>query len=358
MNNFIAYLRAPRQSLRQEAFMMQRLAFLTRSGMSLTTSIALIGSQANPATMAALQSIKEQVERGKSLADSFSAFPHLVRDTSCEIIRIGELSGSLAENMSRLADDLKKKSVLRGKLIGALLYPAFVSIAALTLTIGLVIFIFPKIIPLFAALGADLPFTTRAVLAVYAYLSHWGVLTGLFLIITSITWVYLIRRYAGLHRETERIVLKMPVFGPFIRAYHLSNLTRTLALLLRSGMTLRSAVPAAARVTPHLLYRDECARLGEALEQGGGMTACVRGNSSLFPELIGQMVEVGESSGTLAETLASVSAYYEEEVDERMKSLSSLVEPVLMIFMGLLVGWIAVSMVAPMYAITQHLHAQ
>jgi type IV pilus assembly protein PilC len=123
-------------------------------------------------------------------------------------------------------------------------------------------------------------------------------------------------------------------------------------------MTLRAALPAAARVTPHLLYREEFERLAEAVEQGSGIAAYLHGRPSLFPDLVAQMVQVGESSGTLAEALASLSAFYEEEVDERMKNLSSLVEPMLMILMGLLVGWIAVSMVAPMYAITQHLHAR
>jgi type IV pilus assembly protein PilC len=358
MNKVQAYLRAPRQNLRDEAFMLQRLAFLMRAGMPIAASLKLISLQSDASIREALTAIQTDVEGGKLLAESLSAFPHLTHTTTREVIRIGELSGKLAENLSQLASDLRRKASLNGKLAGALIYPAFISIAALSLTIGLVLFIFPKIIPLFSALGADLPFTTRAVLAVYDYLSKWGVLTAILMISASVAWARLIRRHVFLRRKMEKTLLSMPIFGPFIRAYHLSNLTRTLALLLESGMTLRNALPAAARVTPHLLYREEFERLAGAVEHGSGIAAHLRNHPSLFPDLVAQMIHVGESSGTLAETLASLSAFYEEEVDERMKSISSLVEPALMICMGLLVGWIAVSMVAPMYAITQHLHAR
>lgn len=358
MNELSAYFRTPRQSLREEAFMMRRLAFLLDSGMPLASAVGILESQGTGAAQDALRAVRESVEEGKSLADAFSAFPRFVRASSGEIIRVGEISGTLADNLRCLADDLRKKSALRSRLLGALLYPAIVSIAAIALAAGLVLFIFPKIIPLFAAFGADVPFTTRVVLGAYRYLSAWGAATAAGIILAAAAWIFAVRRYAAVRRKAEAAALRVPALGPLIRAYHISNLARTLALLLKSGMTLRAALPATARATRPLLYREELLRIAASVERGGGIAAYLRERRALFPELVAQMVSVGESSGALADAFASLSAFYEHEVDESIQGLSALVEPALMIIMGFVVGWIAVSIVSPMYAITQHLHAR
>jgi type IV pilus assembly protein PilC len=152
-------------------------------------------------------------------------------------------------------------------------------------------------------------------------------------------------------------MLRLPIVGGIMKAYLIGMLTRTLSLLLESGLTLRDALPEAARAVPYGSYRTELISLQAPLEEGSAMSALL-GRSELFPELAVQMVSVGEASGSLPESLRALSSYYESEVDELTKRLSSLIEPFLMLLMGGIVGFVAISMITPLYEITQHLHAR
>ncbi len=337
---------------------MRRLSFLIHSGMPIVSSIELLAAQTTSTSVSSvLKQIQMSVENGKSLSESFSEHPSLFGRFSTEVIAIGESSGTLSTNLAYLAGELKKKAELRAKLLGALIYPLIITLATIALTVSLILFIFPKILPVFSGLGVSLPWSTRLVLTISEFLQAWGLVTLCVLVLLSIAGCVAYKRSDTVKTQVSRFVLRVPILGSMITSYFVANVTRTLALLLRSGMTLRTALPATALATGHVLYRREIERLGDTIEQGGDLAAHLK-QQSLFPDMVGQMVSVGESSGTLAETLGYISEFYEAELEETTKNLSTLVEPALMILMGLIVGFVAISMITPIYELTQHLHAK
>ena len=199
--------------------------------------------------------------------------------------------------------------------------------------------------------------STRVVIAVSSFLLHdWFLLLAGAVLVVGLG-VVAYKRSMQVRLAFERALLMMPAFGPMLISYHVSNASRMLGLLLQSGMTLSEAVAVVAEATRNLAYKRELAALGAVVARGELLSAHLASRAAYFPPLLSQMVAVGERSGTLPEALGYVADLYGGEVDERTKILSALVEPVLMVCMGLLVGFIAVSIITPIYGITQSLHA-
>jgi len=341
---------------RDESFFIKRLSFLMRAGMPLRDALTLLATQAKGSPdKRAIAEVVERVEAGQPLAESLQT-ARLVSTFSIAVISVGEASGSLSENLAYAAEELQKASMLRSRVLGALIYPALIACATVALTAGLILFIFPKILPVFEGLQVSLPISTRIVLAVNWYLTHWGLATLASIVIIGIAFLIAHRRSPELRVWTEALLGYMPLVGTLLHAYALSTLARILALLLRSGMPLREALVRAASVVASERYQRELTALAGAIEEGTDLASRLRTNRSLFPDLVSQMVEVGESSGSLIENLEYLAGYYASEVEEQTRLLSSLAEPVLMIAMGCIVGFVAISMITPMYEITQHLN--
>ncbi len=357
MNSLLDTLRAPRLSQKQQALFMQRLSFLISSGMPLTQGLSILESQERGGSVReALRQVSRSVEEGKTLGESMAPYPYAFTRFSIEVIRVGESSGTLAENLEYLSRELRKRAELRTKLVGSLIYPGLITGATILLSASLILFIFPKIVPVFSSTGMELPWSTRSLLAVSSYLSEWGLVTLIAVVAAATALILVHRRYERMQRYSAWLTGHVPVLGGMVQAYHLSNLTRTLSLLLTSGMPLALALPGTARSVTHILFRDALMEISEAAVRGEGMSLHIQKRRDLFPDMVGHMLMVGETSGTLPETLSYVSAFYEAELDERSKQLSTLIEPALMILMGLIVGFVAVSMILPIYGITEHLH--
>jgi type II secretory pathway component PulF len=270
-------------------------------------------------------------------------------------VKVGESSGSLTQNLQYLADELNKRSALRRKVVGALVYPAFITTATLGITSLLTVFIFPKILPIFSSLNVELPLSTRVLIFISVFLSNWGLWLIGGLIILTVGLLYVIKKSKPVHFYTDRIILRLPLVGKMIRYYNVANASRTLGLLLKSGSKLSEALLITADTTPNLVYKKEFTHLASVVERGERMSVHLKAQQHYFPDILGQMVAVGEKSGSLSDTLVYLSEMYEAEVEEFTKNLSSMIEPVLMIIMGIMVGFIAISVITPIYGITQHL---
>lgn len=349
-------LLARRLSTRDQAFFAKRLAFLISAGVPLLESLHMIREQSTSRRYSwILDGVIRDVSNGQSLSKSLARQKNIFGDFAINIIAVGEATGSLSENLGYLADELKKRLELKKKVLGALIYPVFITIATLGITTLLTVYIFPKIMPIFVSLNVDLPLTTRFVLFASNFLRHWGLLL-IFLIVAGFVAISIVlKRSKRVRFRFDQAVLKSPFLGGMIQNYNLANISRTLSLLLRGGMTLSDALPITARSTANLVYKKEFDKLAQVVEKGEKISSHLRKYKKLFPDILAQIVSVGERSGNLAETLVYLSELYESEVDESTKNLSSLIEPVLMIFMGLVVGFLAVSVITPIYGITQHL---
>lgn len=343
-------------SLKEQTFFFKRLAFLINASVPLLEGLHVLRDQASSrAHIKLFDKLIADVSEGQSLSRSFAKFPNVFSDFSVSIIKVGEQSGTLSFNLEYLAEELKKKQILKRKVIGAFIYPALITLATLGITAFLMLYLFPKITPIFASLHANLPLSTRVVMSASLFLQHWGLefLIGVVCAVMLISFI--LKKSNAFHTLFDRGTLKIPVIGSMVQYYNISNLSRTLGLLLKSGIKLSEAVVVTADATTNRVYKKELHALLEVVERGDKISLHLKKRRRYFPSILCHMVAVGERSGTLSETLLYLADMYDNEVDEFTKNLSTLIEPVLMVFMGVLVGFIAVSIITPIYGITQNL---
>jgi type II secretory pathway component PulF len=347
----------PRLSIKEQVFFIKRLSFLIRANVPILEGLHMVKDQTTSRRHIRIVSkVIDDIANGQSLSKSLGKFPHIFGDFGINIIKVGESSGTLSQNLEYLADELKKRQALRRKVIGAFVYPAVVTFATLGITAFLMLYLFPKITPIFASLHSELPLSTKIVMAISVFLQHWGIAVLAGIALVSIACVVTLRRSTAFHFWFDRMIMRIPVIGPMIRYYNLAIATRTIGLLLKSGITLSEAIPLTGDTTQNLVYKYEFKNLAHTVNRGEQISNYLKKNRELFPDVMTQMIAVGERSGNLSNTLVYLSDFYEAEVDDFTKNLSSLIEPALMVIMGILVGFVAISIITPIYGITQSLH--
>ncbi len=350
-------IRGTRLSVKERMFLVRRLAFLMRADVPLLESLDMLKVQSTSISLSRiLADMSKDVERGHSLSRSMRRYPKVFGEFGIHIIAIGESSGTLPRTLEYFADELKKNHALTRKVMSACIYPAVITGATFAITGFLMIYLFPRIMPVFFSLHMKLPLTTRIVMALSSFLVQWGVFVLVFLVAVMVLAVAAPARSERVRHLYDYLSLHVPFAGMMVRNYHLASTTRTLGLLLSSGIPIFEAVPLTANTATNLLYKSEYRMLAESISRGERISSYLVRTPFLFPSVLTQMVEVGERSGTLTETLLYLSELYEAEVDEFSRNLSSLIEPALMIIMGLVVGFISISIITPIYGITQNLH--
>lgn len=356
MSNVFTSLSFVRFSIKEQTLFAKRMSFLIKADVPLVECVQLIRSQTkSKATQRVYDSVIADVSAGQYLSTSLGKFRRLFGDFAINLIRVGERSGILSQNLEYLADELQKKQILQRKVIGTLIYPIFITVATLGVTAVLTAYIFPKLMPIFMSLHVELPLTTRALIAISAYLRHWGIYTILGLVAFLVALFVIRNKFERVRLVGDRVLLDIPLAGSVARAYNLTNFCRTLGLLLRSGITESEAITITAETTENRVYREACTEISARVIRGEPLSRGLGERPDLYPDILTQMVAIGEKTGNLSTTLTYLGELYEAEVDELTKGLSSSIEPVLMIVMGLLVGLIAVSVITPIYSITQHL---
>lgn len=334
----------------------KRLSILVKAGVPILESLRMLKKQPGSHTAERIfTQITSDVERGQFLATSLAAHKKIFGDFAINVIRVGEMSGTLEENLTYLAEELKKKQELRRKVVGALVYPAIVVTATVMLSIMLTVFIFPKILPIFSSFKFELPWTTRSLIFVSGLFLNYGffILGGFIALVVGFIFL---RRLPWFKLKTDRFILRIPIFGRVAQSYQMANFCRTLGLLLKSQLLVVEATRIAGHTLSNAVYRREIELVSENVLKGEKISAHLNRRLDLFPPLMAQMVEVGENTGNLSETLLFISDLYENEVDMLTKNLSTSLEPILMIVMGAVVGFIAVSIITPIYEVTQYIH--
>lgn len=345
-----------RFSTKEQTLFAKRMSFLVKAGVPLIECINLIRAQTTSKTKKRVyDSIIADVANGQYLSKSLGKFKRFFGEFAINLIRVGEESGILSQNLAYLADELEKKHALQRKVLGALVYPIFITVATLGVTAMLTAYIFPKLMPIFTSLNVNLPLTTRVLIAVSAYLRDWGILTVLGCIALGIVALVIRNRFERIRLFGDIILLKIPLAGTITRAYNLTNFCRTMGLLLRSGLTLSNSLEITGQTTKNRAYRRACLAMSVQIMRGETLSRGLDERAGLYPAILTHMVAIGEKTGNLSSTLTYLGEMYEGEVEDLTKGLSSSIEPVLMVVMGLLVGTIAVAVITPIYEITQHL---
>ncbi|MBY0376571.1 type II secretion system F family protein [Patescibacteria group bacterium] len=344
-------------SNKKQTFFAKRLSFLIKAGVPMLESMHVLRKQTkSKAEIKVLNKVILDISNGQSLATSLGRFKGVFGNFAINIIKAGESSGTLMQNLNYLADELSKKEILRKKIMSALLYPIIITIATFGITGMLIVYIFPKILPIFQSLKADLPLSTKIVIFFSDVVRNYSVYIFLFLVISVITITVLNRKIPKVKFVWHGVILRVPFVGPITQNYNLTNSTRTLGLLLKSGLSLTESLMITTDTTENVQFKKAYNDISKGVIKGKSISESITAPSYIFPEMLVHMVSIGEKSGNLSNTLIYLSEYFENEFDDQTKNLSSSIEPILMIVMGILVGFIAISIITPIYGITQHLN--
>ncbi len=331
----------------------KRLSMILRSGISLMQGLDMLASQASTRSgRFILESFASSVEHGLSLSVSVRKFENIFDSFCINVIRVGETSGTLHENLEYLALELKKKHTLRKKVQSSMIYPVIIVILTVVISLILTVFIFPKITPIFQSFNNALPLPTRILVVLSHFLIHEWLRLLVALMALAVFWYFLSRLYS-VQLIRDRWVLRLPLFGRLAQYYNLANIFRTLSLLLRSDVHLLPSFQIAAESTHNLAYREVLRSVLIQIAKGQRIASEFEKYPKFFPVLSIQMLSVGEQTGNFSQTLMYLSDVYEEEISDLTKSLTTMIEPVLMIVMGAIVGFIAISIIMPIYGITQ-----
>lgn len=344
-------------SIKKQTFFAKRLSFLISAGVSMLESVHVIRKQTKSKTeIKFFDRLIADISNGQSLATALGRFKGIFGNFAINIIKAGESSGTLIQNLSYLADELKKKEMLKKKIMSAMLYPVIITIATFGITGVLVVYIFPKILPIFQSLNAKLPLSTRIIIFLSDFIRHNWLYMLLGVIVLGTTFFILRKRVPKFRFMLDGLILRIPLVGAIAQNYNLTNTTRTLGLLLKSGISLTEALLITSDTTENVQYKKAFHDISRGVMRGKGISENIHQFPSLFPDMVGHMIGIGEKSGNLSNTLIYLSEFYENEFEDLTKNLSSSIEPVLMVVMGVLVGFVAISVITPIYEITNNLN--
>ena len=342
-------------SLTERIMFVKHMSMMIHSGMTEVESLRLIRSQVkNKGFLRILDDVIVGVENGQALSSALGRYRGVFGDLFINIIKIGEISGTLSENLDYLALEMRKSQALRSKVRGALIYPSIILTATLGVVGGLIFFILPKILPIFKSLKVTLPITTRVLIAISDVLRSHYVLLGLALIALIIAF-FVLRKIPVTRYLLHRMLLSLPIFGSISIGFNMANMTRILGMLLKSGEKIVQAVSITADASTNMVYRKALHEAVIELQKGKTLYTYFEEHERLFPPTVGRMIEVGEKTGNLDNNLAYLAEFYENEVDEVTKNLSGILEPILLVVMGVAVGFVALAIITPIYGITQGL---
>ncbi|MDP3729187.1 MAG: type II secretion system F family protein [bacterium] len=347
-NNFFL-----RVSLQDQILFTRHLSIMIKTGMPLLDALTMLQKQAKASSLAKiLKQAVTDVSNGKFLSNSFEQYENIFGNLFISLIRVGEASGILPENLSYISAELQKRKELHKKVLSAMIYPMIIFVAITGLITMLTVFIFPKILPVFENLNMKLPFTTRTLIWVSDFLLAYGmwVLIG---IVCAIVALWFLNRLRKIKFVFHWIFLHTPIIKGISQSVNLTNFCRTLGMLLKSGMHIVDALTITADTIDNLVYQEALRNISINVQKGGQISEYLRANEKLFPAMLTNMISVGETTGNLSETLLYLSDFYESDVDDLTKNLSSILEPLLILFMGLVVGFVAVAIITPIYGISQ-----
>lgn len=343
-------------SLADRLLFAKHLAIMIKAGMPLVEALKLLRKQARSKPfLFIINSLIGDVENGQFLSASLNKFRNVFGELFINVVKVGESTGSLSENLTYLALESKKQQILRNKVKAALIYPAVIFMATLGVTFVLLFFVFPKIMPIFTSLKINLPLSTRVLIGASKFLLSYGVwvIVGFIVLIAAFAMLLKIPTFRYfIHRF---LILKTPVVKSISKQAAMSHMCRTLGLLLKSGIKIVEAVNITADSIPNLVYRARLKEAVEYIKRGHALHEYLVLHEDVFLSTVTRMIEVGEMTGTLDEHLFYLAEFYEEEVDEALKTLSNTLEPLLLVVMGLLVGFMALAIITPIYSITQNL---
>lgn len=339
----------------QKMFFTQYLQVMIRAGFSISRALDTLSQQTTSKYFRkVLTQIREDVEGGMPLAKSMEKHPRVFSELYVSMVAAGESSGKLDEVLRRLAEKMKKDHGLVSKIKGALTYPVIIVIAMVAVAISMTVVVIPKLTSIFEETGAKLPLATRILIAISDFLMHNGLLTVGVIVIFAFAFVRVIRTNRG-RRALDAILLKLPIIGPIITKISLARFSRSLSSLLETNIPIIDTFLIISRTMGSVHYRQALEEAAGQLKTGSSIAPILHKYPRLFPQLATQMIAIGEESGSLDSIAGELAAFYEEEVDQTTANLSTIIEPILMLLLGVGVAAMAVAVILPIYSLSQQI---
>ncbi len=334
-------------------FFTRQLATMMKAGVPLLQAFDIVGKgHSNPAVSRLLMDIKNEVETGNSLNAAFRKYPLYFDALFCNLVQAGEQAGILDSLLDRLATYKEKILGIKSKIKAALFYPVSIIVVAFVITAVIMIFVIPAFKELFSSFGADLPAPTLMVMKMSDFFVEWwwAIFGGLGFGIWFFFYTW--KRSLRMQQVMDRLFLKVPVFGPVIRKATIARWTRTLSTMFAAGVPLVEALDSVGGAAGNYVYLEATKKIQSEVSTGTSLTVAMQ-NSEVFPSMVVQMVAIGEESGALDAMLSKVADFFEQEVDDAVEALSSLMEPMIMVVLGTLIGGMVIAMYLPIFKMGQ-----
>lgn len=331
----------------------KNLGVMVRSGMPVSRSLKIMAAQTvNKKFAKIIDDVARSVEGGVTLANSLAKHPKVFSPLFVSMVQVGEVSGNLEQNLRYLSEQLQRDYDLVSKAKSAMTYPIIVIIALILVAFAMFTFVLPKLTETFKEFNAELPFITQLVIKAVDIFASYGLLVFIGMIAAALGFNYW-RKTDGGKQVVHKVALRVPVFGKIVKKINVARFVGVFASLLRSGMPIVEALEVSGNVVGNVYYKQAITQAAAKVRVGSSLGDIFKKHPELFDPLVVQIMEVGEESGTTDTILTEIASFYESEVTEVMKNLSSILEPVIMLVVGVVVGFLAVALISPIYNIAQ-----
>lgn len=341
----------------QKIFFLHHLRTMLHASLSLVEALDTLSKEMpNKKFKRVIELALGDVEKGKSISEVFGGYPEIFPSMYVKMIASGEMSGKLDESLDQIVIQMKKTHALTGSIRSAMMYPAVIIAAMGGIGILMATVVLPKLIEIFKDFDAKLPLPTRVLIAVIDFGS---VPLNLALIVGACAaliagWIFLLKKSLPFKRTMHRANLRLPILGPVIRQINLARFSLTLSSLLKSTIPIIDAVDVAANTCTNMLYREALHETAKNIKTGEALSYLLRETPRLFPPIVTEMIMVGERSGQIDQMLVELSDFYGAEVDKTMKNFTTIIEPIIILLLGVAIAGVAVAIIMPMYSLVQN----
>jgi type IV pilus assembly protein PilC len=332
----------------------KNLSKMIEAGLPVTRGLSIIERQSHGQFKKILAGLGESLSRGNTFSDSMRAYPNVFSTLFVSMVRAGEESGNLSLALSNVGMQMEKSYLLTKKIRGALMYPAVVISLMVVIGVLMMVYMVPTLTSTFIGLGIKLPLSTRIIIAISDFLKSYFIFVIIGGVFSAVLATFFFRTTKG-KRLMDIVLLHTPVIGGIVKEINSARTARTLSSLLSSGVDIVLAIGVTKDVVQNSFYKEVLDEIQTTIQKGEQISAIFSKYNKLYPLFVGEMVSVGEETGKIGEMLMNVATFYEEEVDQKTKDMSSIIEPVLMILIGVAVGFFAISMLGPTYSLADAL---
>ncbi|MEK7641822.1 MAG: type II secretion system F family protein [Patescibacteria group bacterium] len=329
----------------------RNLGSMLDAGLALSRALSVIERQSHNKTFKGiLTELIGEINRGATFSDALGKHPKVFSPLFVSMVHAGEQSGTLADSLKVVATQMDKSYELERKVRGALIYPSVIVFAMVIIAILMFIFVIPTLMKTFTELNVPLPITTRIILGISNAFQNYGLLVLAGALLIGFGFVWWAKQKSG-KRVIHALILKLPIIGGLVQETNAARTARTMASLLSSGVDVVESVSITSGVVQNVYFKDVLDKAGEAIKKGELMSKVFNDATKYYPIFMAEMMSVGEETGKTGEMLAGVARYYEDDVEQKTKDMSTIIEPFLMILIAAAVGFFAVAMISPMYSL-------